>query len=278
MNEKSSFVMHAEYLEIIEMLPDDQKGRLLVALLNYSRSGELPEDLDQAGMIVFKIIKDRIDRDSEKYEKICERRREYGKKGGRPKSSESTPEDQTQEQSEEQKEESEKHKVFLDAEKKHKVFFDEKEKHTESIEKHSKAKKPDPEPDPEPDKDKYKNIKRESKEREGASASLPRAQVKRFVKPSIEQIKAYCTERGYPVDAQRFFDYYESNGWMVGKNHMKDWQAAVRNWNQRDRHGGQSGPVIKKNSFNNFPERQIDDWDLYELELLGDKRPEAEGE
>lgn len=51
-----------------------------------------------------------------------------------------------------------------------------------------------------------------------------------FVKPSVEEIKTYCLERKNTVDAQRFFDFYQSKNWMVGRNAMKDWQAAVRNW------------------------------------------------
>ena len=49
-------------------------------------------------------------------------------------------------------------------------------------------------------------------------------------KPTLEQIKAYCLERKNNVDAQRFLDYYESNGWKVGRNPMKDWKATVRTW------------------------------------------------
>ena len=52
----------------------------------------------------------------------------------------------------------------------------------------------------------------------------------RFVPPSLEDVQAYCDERNNSVDAQRFIDYYTSNGWKVGKNPMKDWKAAVRNW------------------------------------------------
>lgn len=48
--------------------------------------------------------------------------------------------------------------------------------------------------------------------------------------PTIDEIKNYCIERNNNVDAERFFDYYTSNGWKVGKNPMKDWQATVRNW------------------------------------------------
>ena len=53
---------------------------------------------------------------------------------------------------------------------------------------------------------------------------------KRFTKPTIDEIKAYCHERNNNVDAERFYDYYESNGWKVGKNSMKDWKAAIRTW------------------------------------------------
>ena len=53
---------------------------------------------------------------------------------------------------------------------------------------------------------------------------------KRFVKPTLEEVQAYCQERNNNVDAQRWYDYYSSNGWKVGKNSMKDWKACVRTW------------------------------------------------
>lgn len=53
---------------------------------------------------------------------------------------------------------------------------------------------------------------------------------KKFVKPTIEEIKAYVKEKGYNVDAERFFSYYESKGWIVGKSPMKNWKAAVSTW------------------------------------------------
>lgn len=52
----------------------------------------------------------------------------------------------------------------------------------------------------------------------------------RFTPPSVEEVAAYCQERGNGVDAARFVDFYSSKGWMVGKSRMKDWKAAVRNW------------------------------------------------
>ena len=53
---------------------------------------------------------------------------------------------------------------------------------------------------------------------------------KRFVPPTLEEVQAYCAERNNNVDPQRFIDHYTSNGWMVGKNKMKDWKAAIRTW------------------------------------------------
>lgn len=58
--------------------------------------------------------------------------------------------------------------------------------------------------------------------------------VTRFVKPKVEEIDAYCKERKNNVDAQQFFDYYESKGWKVGKTPMKDWKSAVRTWERND--------------------------------------------
>lgn len=55
-----------------------------------------------------------------------------------------------------------------------------------------------------------------------------------FAPPTIDDVRSYCFERGNAVDPQRFIDYYESNGWKVGRNPMKDWKAAVRTWEQRE--------------------------------------------
>ena len=57
----------------------------------------------------------------------------------------------------------------------------------------------------------------------------------RFSPPSLEEVKSYCLERKNNVDPERFINYYTSNGWKVGKNSMKDWQAAVRTWEKDDK-------------------------------------------
>lgn len=56
----------------------------------------------------------------------------------------------------------------------------------------------------------------------------------KFVIPTILEIKNYCIERKNSVDAEKFFNFYESKGWMVGKNKMKDWKACVRTWESKE--------------------------------------------
>jgi hypothetical protein len=77
----------------------------------------------------------------------------------------------------------------------------------------------------------------------------------RFSKPTADDVRAYATERGRPdFDADRFIDYYESNGWRVGRSAMKDWQATLRGWLSRD---SKSSPAT-----NGSPSRNhsSDDW------------------
>ena len=61
---------------------------------------------------------------------------------------------------------------------------------------------------------------------------------KRFIPPTLEEVKAYCSCNGYNVDCERFVAFYESNGWKVGKNKMKDWKASVRGWHSRNKADG----------------------------------------
>lgn len=57
---------------------------------------------------------------------------------------------------------------------------------------------------------------------------------KKFKAPSIDEVRKYIEEKGYSIDPERFVDYYTANGWMVGKSHMKDWKATVRNWERNN--------------------------------------------
>lgn len=56
-----------------------------------------------------------------------------------------------------------------------------------------------------------------------------------FTPPSVEDVRAYCSDRGNDIDPETFVDFYQSRGWLIGKNKMKDWKAAVRTWEKRQK-------------------------------------------
>lgn len=63
------------------------------------------------------------------------------------------------------------------------------------------------------------------------------SKAKKFIRPTADEVRAYCEERGNGVNAEAFVDFYESKGWKVGNSPMKDWRAAVRTWEKRDGRG-----------------------------------------
>ena len=76
-----------------------------------------------------------------------------------------------------------------------------------------------------------------------------------FAKPTVEEVKAYCTERKNNVDANKFIDFYESKGWLIGKNPMKDWKACVRTWEKTSN----SSPPKPSNAYINPSQSEYDD-------------------
>lgn len=94
------------------------------------------------------------------------------------------------------------------------------------------------------------DINTDNKHREeNASHSLGRAREeepksKRFIKPTVAEVRAYCQERENSIDAQTFIDFYESKGWRIGKDPMKDWQASIRTWEQRRKAEAPPAPKI----------------------------------
>lgn len=101
---------------------------------------------------------------------------------------------------------------------------------------------------------------------------------KRFAPPTLQEVKDYCLKMGYThVDAERFIDYYASNGWMVGKNRMKDWKAVVRNWDRSEKTPQRlegTAEVSKKNRFHNLEEHGYD----YDAMVWGMVGAAAQGE
>lgn len=65
--------------------------------------------------------------------------------------------------------------------------------------------------------------------------NIDKDKIVRFIKPTVVELKQYINEKNYSVDAENFIDFYESKGWMIGKSKMKNWKAAVRTWNSRNK-------------------------------------------
>ena len=105
-----------------------------------------------------------------------------------------------------------------------------------------------------------KNIKKDKKERNSI-----------FTPPSLEDVQAYCKERNNSVDADNWYDFYLSKGWMVGKNKMKDWKAAVRTW-EKPKKQNTSLKAPKREAF----ERPIENYDHLAVNLFEDETSEFE--
>lgn len=123
--------------------------------------------------------------------------------------------------------------------------------------------------------DKYQNIEQQSEQRVSNERATSEQRVSTiqeckegkegnkniFKPPSVDEVRAYCLERKNNVSAEAFVDFYSSKGWMVGKNKMKDWKSAVRNW-ERYKKGENNNPEhkpIEPKRYPEFPpEKEID--------------------
>lgn len=80
----------------------------------------------------------------------------------------------------------------------------------------------------------YKGVSNTPKVKE-SKVNINSKEIKRFTPPSLNEVLNYISENKFNVDAQSFIDFYTANGWKVGKNPMKDWNATVRTWNNRSK-------------------------------------------
>ena len=189
-----------EYLDEMADLTDAEFGRLARALLVYSRTGEFPALNGNERLFKRRVIMQE-DRAQESYVQVVEKNRANGQLGGRPRKTRETqrnPEKPTETQNNPQKpKETQKTQIEIESEIKTEINT------------------------PLPNGNK------------GSKAATPPTRETRFSPPSLDEVQAYIAERGSAVDAQQFVDFYASKGWMVGKNRMKDWKAAVRTWEKR---------------------------------------------
>ena len=184
--DKSSFVLYHDIREPLELLTDEERGRLFLAILDYSEFGKSP-DFTGALQMAFVFIKTALDRDADAWEAKREKRREAGSMGGK------------------QRVANRANATFAKQEQANQA--------NQAV--------PAPVPAPVP------ALEKESEADKPLRAS-------RFTPPTVEQVSAYCRERGNGVDPQRFVDYYAARGWKLGEESMKNWQAAVRTWERRD--------------------------------------------
>lgn len=189
-----SMVFYRSFYEAIKRLPELSRAKLYDAVFAYGLDGEEME-LDGIEDAMFQLIKPQIDANN--------RRKENGKKGGRPKT-----------------------------EAKPNCNLDET-KQEPNVNVNANA-----------------NVNVNVKEKESKKKSV------RFSPPTVSDVKEYCLEKGLTIDAERFVNFYESKGWYVGKNKMKDWRSAVRGWASRERSEGKKTQPTK---FSNFHERKYDD-------------------
>lgn len=96
----------------------------------------------------------------------------------------------------------------------------------------------------------YPKKRKEKEKKESTSIeveSIGAKAAKRFCPPTLQEVQNYISEKGYSIDAEAFIAFYESKGWMVGKNKMKDWRMAIVTWSKRDNERRPARKSVTKN-------------------------------
>lgn len=93
----------------------------------------------------------------------------------------------------------------------------------------------------------------------------------KFIKPMIEEIRAYCLERKNGVDPERFYDFYESKGWLIGRTKMKDWRASVRTWEKTQQDDAKKYKIDTKRSSSAHFEGERNYTDKEIADIFGDR-------
>jgi hypothetical protein len=196
---KKNVIVYTDWINTFELLSDEEAGRLIKHFFRYVNDLN-PEPPDRMIEILFEPFKSTLKRDLQKWEIRAERARQNGFKGGRPKEEEKPQEEENP---------TKPSGLQKNPEEPSGLFFTEKK--PVSVSDSVSVSVSDINTFP-------------SKEEKVIHTS------KRFLIPSILEISTYCQERKNEINAEQFYDHYQSNGWMVGKNKMKDWKAAVRTW------------------------------------------------
>ena len=224
MDKKNSFLLYTEQKEVIDELNNEEAGELIKAIYAYAAGEEvnLRKDLH----LVFIPIRQQIDRNNAKYDDFKKKQSENGKKGGRPATNDKNknpknPKNPT---------------LFSKTQKSLNVNVNVNDNVNDNANDNAN--------DNDNVNDNVTSIVpievKEKKETNNNSVIISKEKKvsNNFISPSLEAIKEYIEENKYPLNAEDFYDFYSAKGWMVGKNKMKDWKAAVRMWSRRDRDTG----------------------------------------
>ena len=196
-----SFVFYKSFLDAIELLPEGEQLKAFKLIAHYGANGEMPEGEQTLANAIFLMAKPNIDATKEK--------RSNGKKGGRPAK-------ETEKNAEKEIE-----KPVVIENENHRLS-----KPESNVDVNVNV---DGNVDVNVNVNDDVNVNGDEESKKGAKQSS------RFTPPTREEAAAYVKEQGLTrVDLDKFFDYYASNGWKVGKNSMKDWKATLRNWNRNE--------------------------------------------
>ena len=241
---REKFTFYGSWWDAVGHLSGELRGEVLTSIVEYGLFGETNSARGSVTKAILELVKPQIDRDRNLYENGCQ--------GGRPKNQTETKPEPNENQGETKAKPRQNQTETKAEPDETKPEPNENQGETKAKPRQNqtetKAEPDETKPEPSPTRarvyslslscDNIKNNisleKEESKEIGGAGGKRKRKAVRRFVIPTVEEVQAYCAERGNGLDARQFVDFYESKGWMVGRNPMKDWKAAVRTWEQRD--------------------------------------------
>jgi len=189
-SQNKSFILYQEYQKNISILTQNQKGDLLDAIFSYNEGIEI--ELDPIVKMAFSFIKSDLDRNKAKYQNIIERNKINGASGGRPKNPEKPKEPSG---------------LFGNPEKPKETLND-NDNGNDNVNKDD-------------NKNVYNNLNNNSK-----GVEIETVKTKKFIKPTIQEIKDYCLERKNNIDPEHFFNFYEARAWKD----IKNWRACVITW------------------------------------------------
>ena len=220
---KNSFVLYLDYKQHLDLIQDDGDFRRLIeAIFNYCETGQEPSDLSAVSKMAFSFIRSNLDRDNEKYEAAKEKRKEAGRLGGVAKASNARNAKQNVANASNAKQSLANVAVTVTG------IVD---CNNTPLTPHGGDAFGDAGDSP---------LAGQTGSPDGGK---PRAQRKRFVPPTVEEVADYCRERQNGINPEAFVDFYTAKGWLVGKSPMKDWRSAVRTWEHERR--SQSRPAYQ---------------------------------